>query len=149
MHQNEKIMKNFFSGVKSLIEAKKKFDFILAHQKEYGFSYWAVCDKKTDEYIGQTGVVTNPDGSVNLCFIFAEKFWGRGYGTETTKSTIKYCFETLGLEKIHAMTTIQNTASRRVLEKSGLRFIEEQPVERFTIAFYEITKEQYFADKKL
>ena len=147
VHQNPKIMKNFFSGVKSLQTAKNKFDFILGHQKKYGYSYWAVCKKDTDEYIGQTGAVSNPDGSVNLCFIFPEKFWGKGYGTETTKATLRYIFEVLGLEKVIAMHTIQNISSQKVLKKSGMKFLGKRPVERFNVVFYELTKEQYFADK--
>jgi ribosomal-protein-alanine N-acetyltransferase len=148
IHQTPKIMKNFFSDVKTTLQAKKKFDFILDHQKKYGFSYWAVCKKDTDEYMGQTGVVTNPDGSVNLCFIFPEKFWGRGYGTETTKATLKYVFEVLDLEKVRAMHTIRNVASGNVLKKSGMKFLGEKFVDRFDVAFYELTKEQYFADKE-
>jgi len=149
IHQNPEIMKNFFSDVKSTLQAKKKFDFILEHQKKYGFSYWAVCSKETDEYMGQTGVVTNPDGSVNLCFIFPEKFWGKGYGTETTKATLKYVFEVLGLKRVVAMHTVRNVASKGVLIKSGMKFVKERFVDRFDVAFYELTKEQYFADNKL
>jgi len=150
LHQNPNIMKHFFSGVKSLLEAKKKFDFILDHYEKYGFSYFPVFKKEDDEYIGQTGVVNNPDGSVNLCFLFKEKFWGQGYATETTKATLKYCFEILELEKIKAMSTVENVNSRKVLEKCGLKFVEQRQVsEKFNIAFYELTKEQYFADKGL
>jgi [ribosomal protein S5]-alanine N-acetyltransferase len=149
MHQNPKIMANFFSGVKSLLQAKQKFDFILEHHKLHGFSYSPVFRKENNEYIGQTGIVLNPDNSVNLCFLFKEEFWGRGYATETTRGTIKYCFETLNLPKIKAMTTIQNKASRKVLDNCGFKFIEEKPVEKFIIAFYELTKQEYFANQKI
>jgi ribosomal-protein-alanine N-acetyltransferase len=41
--------------------------------------------------------------------------------TEAVGLIIPYCFETLGLHRIHAAFLPDNRASRRVLEKNGFR----------------------------
>ncbi len=47
-------------------------------------------------------------------------YWGRGYATEATEAMIRFGFEELGLESIHAHCLESNKASARVLEKAGL-----------------------------
>jgi len=49
-----------------------------------------------------------------------KQYWGSGYATEATKRMIRFGFEELGLERIHAHCLTTNQASARVLEKAGL-----------------------------
>lgn len=47
-------------------------------------------------------------------------YWGRGYVTEATIGMVRFGFEELGIEGIHAHCLVENEASARVLEKAGL-----------------------------
>ncbi|MFJ8208938.1 GNAT family N-acetyltransferase [Streptomyces sp. NPDC096033] len=49
--------------------------------------------------------------------------WGRGYATEGARALIDKGFTELGVERVTANTMAVNTASRRVMEKSGLSFL--------------------------
>ena len=44
---------------------------------------------------------------------------GNGYGSEATKLIVDYLFLNQDLERVQALTPIENTAIQRVLEKSG------------------------------
>lgn len=46
--------------------------------------------------------------------------WGKGYATETLKSIIGYCFETLQLHRVEAGCAVENIASYKVMEKAGM-----------------------------
>jgi [ribosomal protein S5]-alanine N-acetyltransferase len=46
--------------------------------------------------------------------------WNQGYATEAVRAVIAYGFEVLRLPRIEGMCYASNTASTRVLEKSGL-----------------------------
>ena len=48
-------------------------------------------------------------------------FWGRGFATEAATAVMAFGFDTLQLHKIHASYFAGNTASKRVLEKIGMR----------------------------
>lgn len=58
---------------------------------------------------------------VNLGYWMGRAFAGQGYMTEAVGLIVPYCFETLGLHRIHAAFLPDNQASRRVLEKNGFR----------------------------
>ena len=47
--------------------------------------------------------------------------WGRGYATEAAKAIIRYGFEHLELNRIHACHLTRNPASGRVMIKAGMR----------------------------
>jgi len=48
-------------------------------------------------------------------------FWGRGFCTEAVGALVAYCFDTLGLYRIHARHLAINPASGRVMEKIGMK----------------------------
>jgi ribosomal-protein-alanine N-acetyltransferase len=66
---------------------------------------------------------------VNLGYWMGHDYAGRGYMTEAVGLVVPFCFETLGLHRIHAAFLPDNTASRRVLEKNG--FAEEGYAEHY------------------
>jgi RimJ/RimL family protein N-acetyltransferase len=51
--------------------------------------------------------------------------WGRGYATEGSRALIDTAFTDLPVRRIVAETAGFHVASRRVLEKSGLRLVRE------------------------
>ena len=55
-----------------------------------------------------------------LGFILHREQWGRGYATEAAGAVLRFAFEELKLDAVYAGCLPENTASRRVLEKSGL-----------------------------
>lgn len=66
---------------------------------------------------------------VNLGYWMGHDYAGKGYMTEAVGLVVPFCFETLGLHRIHAAFLPDNTASRRVLEKNG--FAEEGYAEHY------------------
>ena len=46
--------------------------------------------------------------------------WGKGYGTEAARCVINHCFTELNLHRVEAGVAVDNLASIRVLEKSGM-----------------------------
>jgi RimJ/RimL family protein N-acetyltransferase len=55
-------------------------------------------------------------------YIIVPEFRGRGFAAEITKSLISFGFGSLGLHRVFGKCDERNTASARVLEKSGMRF---------------------------
>jgi len=58
---------------------------------------------------------------VNLGYWMGQPYAGKGLMTEAVGLVVPFCFETLGLHRIHAAFLPDNMASRRVLEKNGFR----------------------------
>ena len=54
-----------------------------------------------------------------LSFWLARSAWNQGYMSEVVTATLRYGFETLGLNRLYAHHMVRNPASGRVLEKNG------------------------------
>jgi RimJ/RimL family protein N-acetyltransferase len=59
--------------------------------------------------------------SAEIGYWIGEPYWGKGIATQAVSQIVKYGFETLNLIRIYAGIIEYNTASMRVLEKSGFK----------------------------
>jgi ribosomal-protein-alanine N-acetyltransferase len=96
---------------------------------DHGFGLYAVELKLSGTQIGICGFVKrdhlpNPD----IGFAFLPEYEGLGYGHESTLAMLHYGRDDLKMTRILAITTIDNEASRKLLEKIGFRF--DQLIER-------------------
>ncbi|MBD0379938.1 GNAT family N-acetyltransferase [Paenibacillus sedimenti] len=55
-------------------------------------------------------------------FAFLPRFWGKGYALEAASAVMAYAKSVLGLNRIVAITSEDNQASAKLLEKLGLHF---------------------------
>lgn len=96
--------------------------FPLADYARHGFGRWACVLRATDEVIGFSGLKRLEElGEVDLAVWLLPEHWGAGLATEACRAVLRYGFETLGLERIIGLVDPRNTASRRLLEKLGMR----------------------------
>lgn len=61
-----------------------------------------------------------------LGYWVGKPFWGRGYATFAVGVVLDFAFRNLGLREVRARADESNAASRRVLEKSGLRLVGKE-----------------------
>ena len=79
-----------------------------------------VIQRKSDGlFLGMTGLHTE-DG-YEFGYWLGKPFWGLGYATEGAHRLVRYAFEALGQETVHAAWFYDNSASGRVLAKLGAR----------------------------
>lgn len=111
--------------------------------KEFGMARMAVILKETGEFLGWAGLKRErnlPDRGIyiDLGYRFLKKHWGKGYGSEVGKALVDYGFNVLNLEKINAYADMGNAVSHKILEKSGLRFIETFDDDGVVSAWFEM-----------
>jgi [ribosomal protein S5]-alanine N-acetyltransferase len=64
--------------------------------------------------------------------------WGKGYATEIGHAMLKYGFRAAQFPTIMGFAHVQNLASRRVMEKIGMRYLYEKVEEGHLLSFYRI-----------
>jgi RimJ/RimL family protein N-acetyltransferase len=105
-----------------------------------GFGPWAAIEKQSGRWVGRVGLNELPDWpgphKVEVGWELYREFWGRGLATEGGRAGVRYGFETVGLERIISATIATNAASRRVMEKCGLRFQGELHFRGADVAWY-------------
>lgn len=86
--------------------------------------------KPNQQYIGRCGLYPyRTDGGAlvpneaSIAFYLSRSYWGRGLATEAGRALVTHGFGELGLRRIHAGMNADNTASIRVIEKLGFRYV--------------------------
>lgn len=106
--------------------------------------FCAVIDKFSNEFIGWCGLwQLKETGETEVGYAISKDFQKKGYASEAAEIFLEYGFNQLKLEKIVAVAHPENTASRRVMEKIGMRY---DGIGRFydrDLAHYSITRENY------
>lgn len=119
-------------------EAKKSLDNILGHWSKHGFGIWAITNREKT-LLGRCGLNLIAETSeVEVDFVVARDNWGKGYATEAAKTTLAYGFEIMKLDRIIALAKPDNSASRRVIEKIGMRYIRDAQYWGIICSYYEI-----------
>jgi len=77
----------------------------------------AIFEKDNPELIGLALFLINEDNEKELGYRFREKYWGKGYATETTKGMLNFYFTILKVNKVVADANIENIGSIKVLSK--------------------------------
>lgn len=85
--------------------------------------FWAAESKEDGAFLGWFHLRPVPEhaGWLDLGYRLRREAWGRGYATEGAAALVERAFTRLGAERVVAHALEANAASRRVLEKAGLR----------------------------
>ncbi len=80
-------------------------------------------DPSTGDFLGWFGLRPVHGRGLELGYRLRRATWGRGLATEGARALVRLAFDDLGADRVFAETMAVNTASRRVLEKAGLRHV--------------------------
>jgi len=95
---------------------------ILQHWEERGYGLWAVESRETGELMGRCGLnFIAETGETEGDVILGVPFWGRGYATEAIEGSLRYAAGNLDLGGIVGIVHPENAASRRLLDKVGMK----------------------------
>jgi len=100
--------------------------FLGYYERYAGYGFWAAVERATGRFIGWfhfRPAEGAPPDEVELGYRLRRSAWGKGYATEGSRALIDKGFSELGVQRVVASTMVVNVASRRVMEKAGLRFV--------------------------
>jgi RimJ/RimL family protein N-acetyltransferase len=133
-----------FEKVQKLVEMQQ------AHWEEHDYGWWGVALRDTDQLIGWCGINFLPEtDEVELKYLLAQEFWGRGLATETSIASLMYAVTNTDLDSIIGLVHPENIASLRVLEKVGMSFLDRKQYFGMECLRYiiqrETLKDEFFA----
>jgi [ribosomal protein S5]-alanine N-acetyltransferase len=111
------------------------------------FGIRAVIHKTSEELVGFCGFrFLEDEPEIELLYGISTSYWDRGFATEAARAAIRYGFEEIGFDRILGITDVENVASRRVLEKAGMKFEKHISREGRDETHYEIRREDFRPD---
>ncbi|MBC8537011.1 GNAT family N-acetyltransferase [Feifania hominis] len=146
--QDENVMTAFDHA----LNPDEVLDWLHRQMKRYqndGFGMWAVIEKKTNLFLGQAGLTWQEcegEQVLDVSFVFLQKFWHRGFATETAQACVRYAFDNLGFDRVTSTVRSTIEPGKRVAERIGMTHVKDfqhvyQGVEG-TYSLYSISKKQ-------
>lgn len=86
--------------------------------------HWAAELLDSGSFVGWFGLspVDNDPTVLSMGYRLRREFWGQGLASEGCRALVRAAFTEIGVERVSADTMTVNKASRRVMEKAGLKF---------------------------
>ena len=113
----------------SIQESKTILEMFIKGKKTFALEL-----KENHKVIGSLGLETLSlslsDEYENLVgreigYVLSKDYWGKGLMPEAVNRVIKFCFEKENYDYLMCSHSVINSQSKRVIEKSGFRFIKE------------------------
>ncbi len=92
--------------------------------REDGYGLFAVTPKDSDDLIGDCGVIKQSvegELAMEVGYHFRRDQWGHGYATEAARACMGIAFQTFGAGQVISLIRPENTPSRRVAERNGMK----------------------------
>lgn len=86
---------------------------------------WAVVHIDSKDFIGWSMLKMTDSDFPELGYMLSKEKWGMGYATELAAAILDHAFSNLKVAKVSAITSPDNLASIRVLEKIGMCISDE------------------------
>jgi len=132
--------------------------YLRYYERFAGFGFWAAIERSTGDFLGWfhfRPAQGHPDDEPELGYRLKKSAWGKGYGSEGSIALIDKGFTDHGVRRVLAETMVVNTASRRVMEKAGMRLVrtfhqpwpDKIPGDEHGDVEYAITRDEWLASR--
>ena len=109
-------------------QARTWIERSIENYARHGFGSFAAALKEDEgRLIGYCGLLNaTPEGEAEIIYGFAKPYWGRGFARELAGLLLAYGFGPCGLRRIVATIDPANAASIRVVERWGMKLVEQR-----------------------
>lgn len=153
--QDKELFKYKDMDVMTLDEYKGVFQWLMDSydvgvDENFAYSFNIIL-KETGAHIGWVGLgkLVTDIAKTEIFYLTGIKYQNQGYATEASNAMLEYGFNTIGLNEIIGVCMKENIASKRVMEKAGLKFryIQEGLPKEYERCngdpFYSLTRDEY------
>ena len=141
MNSDTEVMKYVGDGTtRNRHQMVKEIDMLMSfYVRHPGLGIWATILKESKTFVGASGLVFYDNTSnIEVGYRMLKEHWNRGYATEAAHELLLYGFSELKLKKIVSSAHVDNLASRRVMEKIGMKYVDDRVNYGCLQAYYEI-----------
>lgn len=89
------------------------------------YDLWATVERKGGKVVGHCGLLDKEvEGKteIELVYVIAHEYWGKGYATEIAEALKNYAFDELEVDRLIALIEPENKASEKVAIKVGMTY---------------------------
>jgi len=127
MGRDPKVMQ-YFPELLTEADSIALIDNLKKHYEKYGYTYFAMDELVTGEFVGFAGLkyqsfASEFTPSVDIGWRLKRSAWEKGYATEAAKACLYAAFNEFGLDEVYSYCPDLNIASEAIMKKIGMVFI--------------------------
>jgi ribosomal-protein-alanine N-acetyltransferase len=128
-------------------KAREVIETSMSLFEEKGFGLWAATFHEQSTIIGFGGYwYFHEPPELEILYGIAPQYWGNNLATEAAKAMLQFGFQYLKFDEISASADAPNTASFRVMEKTGMKFLKRENRNGLDTIFYSISQNEFQFD---
>jgi RimJ/RimL family protein N-acetyltransferase len=143
LYRDPEIRRYFPEGTLTYQETRDELEWFLdGHPDHPELGLWATVHKESGRFIGRCGLLPWTIGQrqeVEVAYLLAREYWGRGLGTEAAEGIVHYAVEHLHLSRLICLVSPGNQASANVARKIGMTLEADMEDEQGPFSLYSLT----------
>lgn len=155
MNADPEVMRYIGAGrLRTREETRAGLGHVIGDWDRKGYGLFSVESAEAGEFLGWVTLAEPlflPEvlPAVEIGWRFLRARWGHGFATEAARATMSFAFDDHGFERLVSIRHVENHASRRVMEKLGMRPELETtvPVTAQPVVVHAITREEFDAGR--
>ncbi len=114
----------YYAGKQKIghFEQEKIFTEFQEKYEKLDFYNWAIVLKESNKIIGSVNLKIVDSDTVRVNYAIDNRYTGNGYMSEALRCVMDYAILKVKVKRFEGGCAIKNIASKRVLEKCGLKF---------------------------
>lgn len=138
LNMDAEVRKFFPDGVQTPQQTKRRIKEFMAFYRDYGLPCFVIWNKLTQEFMGRCGFGPLETGEIEVGYLLARKFWGKGYASEALSALLNWSRHHIDSEYIIAFAPLEHKASQRVMEKCNMVYYKVDLGHGIMSKFYRI-----------
>lgn len=114
---------------------------------DFGYGLWLLYERHEQMIIGSAGFKGTPDaqGVIEIGYGVSASFRRRGYAFEAASALVDWAFQQRAVNTVVAECLVENTGSRRILEKLGM----QRTGRRDGYLYWKVTRAEFAASRSV
>jgi ribosomal-protein-alanine N-acetyltransferase len=109
----------------------------LEEQANFGFTKWKL-SLSDGTFIGRAGWSPWEEATLEIGYAIKPQFWNNGYASEAARALLAWGQTHRKQNSFAGFALPNNVASRRILEKLGMEFVDYRDIAGAAFAYYEL-----------
>lgn len=123
LESDPKVLMYATGKVKSLTANKTELIDLISKYDKHLNDFWIYAiERKLDAAFVGTVALVKDHTDDEIGYRFLQKYWGKGFGFEVCKATVKFCKQQ-GFKKLIGYCVDENIASVKILEKLNFKIV--------------------------
>jgi [ribosomal protein S5]-alanine N-acetyltransferase len=111
-----------------------------AEWSRYGLGKQRLVRRSDDAFVGRAGFSLYHGHDPEIGYALMHRHWGQGYASEIATALRDWVFDAMNYRRFIGFAHVENFASRRVMEKIGMKATHQAPVADMPHQFYALER---------